>query len=171
MTHKNNFWKEYSSLITIDEFYQFYNDDKSKDKSESSKIMWAIWYMNHPESIFFNMSDKKYKIAKDYLKDESFNWSSIENLISLFKFVVLSQAEQALINWGELISMRDKAMKELYMKFIGEEDIDSLVKLDKIITSTPKLFEDYKKIKKDYEEDKISKKGNKIKSLSDAGEV
>ena len=34
-----------------------------------------------------------------------------------------------------------------------------------------KLFDDYKKIKKDYEEEKITKKGKNIVSLTESGEI
>ena len=40
-----------------------------------------------------------------------------------------------------------------------------------MLASTTKIFEDYKKIRKDYEEEKTTKKGKSIKSLSDSGEI
>jgi len=40
-----------------------------------------------------------------------------------------------------------------------------------MLSNTPKMFEDYKKIKRDYEEEKTTKKGKSIKSLSDSGEI
>jgi hypothetical protein len=33
------------------------------------------------------------------------------------------------------------------------------------------MFEDYKKVKKDYEEEKVTKRGKKINSLSDDDEI
>jgi hypothetical protein len=40
-----------------------------------------------------------------------------------------------------------------------------------MLANTAKLFDDYKKIKKDYEEDKIKKKGKSIVSLTESGEI
>jgi len=67
--------------------------------------------------------------------------------------------------------MRDNSIKDLYKQAILNSDTDELVKIDKMLANTPKMFEDYKKIKKDYEEEKTTKKGKTIKSLSDSGEI
>jgi hypothetical protein len=55
----------------------------------------------------------------------------------------------------------------MYQTAIEEKDTDELVKLDKMLALTPKMFDDYKKIKADYEEEKTHKSGKSIKSLSD----
>jgi hypothetical protein len=55
----------------------------------------------------------------------------------------------------------------MYQDAIDEKDTDELVKLDKMLAATPKMFDDYKKIKQDYEEEKTHKQGKSIKSLSD----
>jgi hypothetical protein len=67
--------------------------------------------------------------------------------------------------------MRDTSLKDLYRTAIEQGDTDELVKLDKMLSNTPKMFEDYKKIKRDYEEEKTTKKGKTISSLSDSGEL
>jgi hypothetical protein len=67
--------------------------------------------------------------------------------------------------------LRDNSLKELYKLAISQSDTDELVKLDKMLSNTPKMFEDYKKIKKDYDEEKVTKKGKSIASLSDSGEI
>lgn len=173
--HQNNFWKEFPDLNILEEFEKFYMDDKSKGKEESSKTMWAIWYVVHPESTFYNMPDKKLRIAKDFLKEPSFNWNNISHLLEIYKTSILSDAEQALVSWGELITMRDRSIKDLYKTFIesisGDVDLKSLETLDKMLANTPKLFNDYKNIKKDYEEDKITKKGKRNKSATDSGDL
>ena len=70
-------------------------------------------------------------------------------------------------NWDEIMVLRDKSIKELYKVAIKDKDTDELVKIDKMMTSTPKMFDDYKKIKQSYEEEKTHKKGTKIASISD----
>lgn len=173
--HQNNYWKEFPDILILDEFEKLYINDKSKLKEESSKIMWAVWYVLHPESTFYNMPDKKLRVAKDFLKQPDFNWDKLSNILQSFKTMVLSDAEQALVSWGELIVMRDKAIKDLYKSFIesvsGDVDLKALETLDKMLANNPKLFNDYKNIKKDYEEDKITKKGKRNKSATDSGEM
>jgi len=69
------------------------------------------------------------------------------------------------------MNMRDSSIKDLYTRALQEGDIDELVKIDKMLANTPKMFEDYKKVKKDYEEEKVTKRGKKINSLSDDDEI
>jgi hypothetical protein len=170
-THDNNFWELNSDLIILDEFSKLYYKDKSKDKQDSSKILWAIFYAYNPESKFFNYPNKQDVISQSFIKDSKFKWEDYKDLIEAYKNVVLTDAERALINWNEIMTMRDQSIKDLYKKAIEESDTDELVKIDKMLANTPKMFEDYKKIKKDYEEEKVTKKGKTIASLSDSGEL
>jgi hypothetical protein len=170
-THDNNFWELNSDLIILDEFSKLYYKDKSKDKQDSSKILWAIFYAYNPESKFFNYPNKQDVISQSFIKDPKFKWEDYKDLIEAYKNVVLTDAERALINWNEIMTMRDQSIKDLYKKAIEESDTDELVKIDKMLANTPKMFEDYKKIKKDYEEEKVTKKGKTIASLSDSGEL
>jgi hypothetical protein len=170
-THDNNFWEVNSDLIILDEFSKLYYKDKSKDKQDSSKILWAIFYAYNPESKFFNYPNKQEVISQSFLKDPKFKWEDYKDLIEAYKNIVLTDAERALINWNEIMTMRDQSIKDLYKKAIEDSDTDELVKIDKMLANTPKMFEDYKKIKKDYEEEKVTKKGKTIASLSDSGEL
>ena len=170
-THDNNFWELNSDLIILDEFGKIYYKDKSKNKQDSSKIMWAIFYAFNPESKFFHYPNKQEVISQSFIKDDGFKWEDYREVIESYKNLVLSDAERALINWNEIMIMRDNSIKELYKKAIEESDTDELVKIDKMLANTPKMFEDYKKIKKDFEEEKVTKKGKTIASLSDSGEL
>lgn len=170
-THDNNFWELNSDLVILDEFSKLYYKDKSKDKQDSSKILWAIFYAYNPESKFFNYPNKQDVISQSFLKDPKFKWEDYKDLIEAYKNIVLTDAERALINWNEIMTMRDQSIKDLYKKAIEDSDTDELVKIDKMLANTPKMFEDYKKIKKDYEEEKVTKKGKTIASLSDSGEL
>ena len=169
--HDNNYWELNPEVLILEEFNKFYNKDTSKNKQESSKILWAIFYAFHPESKFFNYPNKLEVLAKDFIKDPKFKWEKISNLTEAFKNLVLSDVERALVNWNEIMTMRDTSLKDLYRTAIEQGDTDELVKLDKMLSNTPKMFEDYKKIKRDYEEEKTTKKGKTISSLSDSGEL
>lgn len=170
-THDNSFWELNSDLIILDEFSKLYYKDKSKDKQDSSKILWAIFYAYNPESKFFNYPNKQEVISQSFLKDPKFKWEDYKDIVDAYKNLVLSDAERALINWNEIMTMRDQSIKDLYKKAIEDSDTDELVKIDKMLANTPKMFEDYKKIKRDYEEEKVTKKGKTIASLSDSGEL
>jgi len=169
--YDQNFWEVNSDYLLISEFKNLYDSDKSKNKTNSSKILWAIYFAYNPESKFYNIPDKLNILAKDFIKDSKFKWTSVKEVVDLYKSSVLSDAERALVTWGEIITMRDESLKLLYKQAIEAKDTDELVKLDKMISNTPKLFEDYKKIKRDYEEEKVTKKGKTIVSLSESGDI
>ena len=60
--------------------------------------MWAIYFAFNPESKFINLPNKLEILAKDYLKDPKFNWEGIKKQIEIYKNLVLSDAERALMN-------------------------------------------------------------------------
>ena len=164
---ENSFWKTYPELTIPEAMNKFYTEDKTKGKVKSSKVMWAIHMSEHPESKFYNNPDKRNILATSFIKDPKFNWDKIKDIIGEYKATALSPAERALQNWDEIMVLRDKSIKELYKVAIKDKDTDELVKIDKMMTSTPKMFDDYKKIKQSYEEEKTHKKGTKIASISD----
>ncbi len=168
---ENNFWDEYPELKIPDKFNELFSEDKSKDKNKSSRIMWALHLHSHPESKLYNLPEKEEVIARDFIKEKDFKWETYEDHLELYKNVVLTPAERALQNWDEIMVLRDKGVKEFYVEAIEERDTDTILKLDKALVQTPKMFDDYKRIKQSYEEEKTRKKGTKIKSLSDSDEI
>ena len=168
---ENSFWDEYPELKIPNAFNELYTKDKSKDKNKSSRIMWAIHLHSHPESKLYNLPDKEEVIARDFIKEKDFKWETYGDLLELYRNVVLTPAERALQNWDEIMSLRDKGVKEFYKEAIDAKDADIILKLDKALAATPKMFDDYKRIKESYEEEKTKKKGTKISSLSDSDEI
>ena len=168
---ENSFWDEYPELKIPNAFNELYTKDKSKDKNKSSRIMWAIHLHSHPESKLYNLPDKEEVIARDFIKEKDFKWETYSELLELYRNVVLTPAERALQNWDEIMSLRDKGVKEFYKEAIDAKDADIILKLDKALAATPKMFDDYKRIKESYEEEKTKKKGTKISSLSDSDEI
>lgn len=94
-----NFWKVNPQLIIV--FNNIYDKDKSKDKAESSKTMWAIAMLYDPsDKNQFRNADfdvKKKAIADNYLKNSTFDWLSYEEEINLFKEYCLSVYERELL--------------------------------------------------------------------------
>lgn len=168
---ENNFWKEFSELTLAPVLEKEYSTDKSKGKEKSSLLMWAIHLCESPNSKFFNHPEKYQVIADKVLKDSKFKWEKKEKLIESYRNFVLTDAERALSIWNETMSLRNSSLKEMYQEAFEIKDTDELVKLDKMLSNTPKLFEDYKKIRRDFEDEKVQKKGKKVKSLSDADEI
>lgn len=164
---EKNFWKEFPELKIAPGLDKIYSKDKSKDKTKSSKLMWAIDMCENPESKFYKNPNKYELIANSFIKDESFDWGKYEKEIDFYRECCLSDAERSLTIWNETMRLRNTSLKEMYQDALEGRNTDELVKLDKMLALTPKMFEDYKKIKQDYEEEKTHKKGKQIKSLSD----
>lgn len=173
--HENNYWEVNVELLIIPEFDKAYHKDKSKNKQDSSTILWGIYYAYHPESKYYNLPNKLEILDKNFIKQKDFNWDNYSDIIEIYKSMVLTDSERALVEWGEIMTMRSVAMKKLYKELLDQEiaeiDTKSLKEVDSMLASTPKMFEDYKKIRKDYEEEKTSKKGKRNVSLSDSGEI
>jgi hypothetical protein len=163
----NNFWKEHPELTIAPELEKLYQKDKSKNKEKSSKIMWGIHLCESLDSKFYHHPDKYVQVEEKFIKEKDFKWEDYEAVIEMYKEYCLSDAERSLTLWNETMRLRSRSIKEMYQDAIDEKDTDELVKLDKMLAATPKMFDDYKKIKQDYEEEKTHKQGKSIKSLSD----
>ena len=169
--HDFSFWDTFPELVMLDSFNELHYKDTSKNKQESSRKMWAIYYAYNPDSKFFNLPNKLQVLAKDFLKDDKFNWDSLRDQVFTYKELVLTPAERGLVNWTEIMNVRDESLKNMYKDAIVEKNLKELVELDKMLANTAKLFQDYKKIKQEYDEDKVTRKGKSIASLSDSGEI
>jgi hypothetical protein len=148
--------------------------------------MWALYYKVHPDSPFYNLPDKDNVIITKFLKEPKFKWKDYEDVEIEFKNTILTQAERSLYEWDEFMKKRDKYLKntEYYFdQYKVDENGDNifsktgnpvLVKgtndaLDKAMTTSPRLFMDYGKIRKELQEEKLKRgKGNKPLSASDA---
>lgn len=187
LTGKEDFWKLNPGFIDL--FEQLYNQDKSKDKSKSSKIMWAFYHKVHPDSMYYNLPGKDELIKVKFLKEPEFVWANYEDEELMFIDAVLTQAERSLYEWNSLMKKRDKYLKNMdyyFDEYATDENGDNITsktgrlvtlkgtadQIDKAQAVTIKYFNEYTKIRKDLKEDKIKKgKGNKPLSATDANEI
>jgi len=185
----NNFWEEFPSLRVIDVFDTFYRSDNTKKKEHSSNVMWAIAFCLRRESPMYNLPDKWELSARDIILSKTFDWDAHEYLVSMFKQTSMTQAERSLLAWEELMYKRDKYLKgqeyyfDQYMVDEGGDNVKSRTgqfitvkgtadQLDRAFGTTPKMFSDFIKIKKELEDDEIKRgKGNKPRSVSDTNEI
>ena len=168
---ENNFWKEFPELTLAPILAEEYKEDTSKGKQKSSLLLWAIHLCESPNSKFFNHPEKYEVIAEKVLKEPKFKWKQKDKVVESYRNFVLTDAERALSIWNETMSLRNSSLKEMYQEAFDEKDTDELVKLDKMLSNTPKMFDDYKKIRRDFEDEKLQKGGKKKQSLSDADEI
>ena len=143
----------------------------------------------HPESSFYNMSNKEEFIKTKFVKDDKFDWTKYEDIELLFRDTILTQAEKSLFEWNELMHKRDKYLKSkdyYFDEYATDENGDNIItktgnfvtikgtaeQLDKAQQVTIKYFNEYTKILKELNEEKLKRgKGNKPLSSSDANRI
>lgn len=164
-----NFWKLNPQLLIPEPLAKLYKQDKSKDKNDSSRIMWAICLYIDPseENKFRNFpeKDRKELIISDYLQDSKFKFESYKDITDWYSKNMLSNVERALISWRNKLTERETfIMSTVYT-------LESADALDKIMANTDKLFNQLERVEKQYVKEQIDSKdkGGKEASLSDKG--
>lgn len=142
-----NFWNLNPQMKYVGEFDKFYKKDRSKDKQNSSQIMWAIaLYLDKSKANNFRNlpeEERKLQLTKYFLKDETFDWDNeiVKPLINTYHSMVLTQAERSLISWEKKLKERDE--------FIDKTTYDSTSydMLDKMMSATYKMYQQYDAIR------------------------
>ena len=92
---ESNFWEENNGINIHSVFNPFWEKDVSKNKTESSKIMWAIYLLVNPDSILYNDPAKDISIVKNFIKDPNFKWDDYEDLVKSQKLKAPSNTRGA----------------------------------------------------------------------------
>ncbi len=163
-----NFW-DINPQVKIPEIYRsFYKSDKSRDKKDSSRIMWGVALYADFDSKFRQLGkkDKQELICNDVFKDNKFNWKSIEPLIDaweIFKPVTVRQMMQ----WERLMAEKDVYLSGLTYNEQSAENIE------KLLLSNTKLYKEYEDIMS-----RLTQDGNEgimhgggVESLTEKGEI
>ncbi len=134
----------------------------------SSKIMWAIALLHHPESKF--KSDtyevRKSIIINDWLGDPDFDFEDEKLQPTIEKFVsrCLTKKQRILNDWEEKLDERTALLKTI------PYTVDTLEFLDKAKVQSTKLWEGYMKALKDVEEEMaVYITGNSVESATESG--
>lgn len=164
-----NFWKVTPQAKIA--FESLYKDDKSKDKSDSSSIMWAIaLYIDNSKSNMYrnlSMEDRKNLIAEDYLKNTKFDWNKYKTEIELYKKLNLTKNQRNLLEIEDKLDQRNKVLND------EDYTIDNALDLDKIIINTKSVFEVHRLLKDavDKEEADSTTRGGRVESASEKGMI
>lgn len=179
---QENFWVLNPMAQEFGPFKVFYTKDKSKNKKESSTIMWAVAMLidPHEENLIRNQSDKEKKalIAEDYLNDKKFNWEhpEIKELRDFYFDNCLTIAEKELVRYEEKLVQRGDFISTQGYTMDSYDDRGKVIKgtadqLDKMMLNSSKIFAEIENIK-----DKLTKedvdgqlKGGATESASEAG--
>lgn len=161
--YTKNFWKEFPDFKLVKEFGSVYSKDKSREKVDSSHLMWAIHLCYHPDSVFYNIPNKQELITKDFYKKE-LDWDKIKYLTDIYVETTLSEAHRSLIMWEKQMNKRRAFLDDT------EYSLDNAKELDVMAAQTFKLYQEYDRIKKLLKEESTKDNG-RPQSLSDTGEI
>jgi len=166
---KANFWQVNPQLCAVDPLATLYNGDKSKDKSDSSKIMWAIALVFDIESKYFNipLDDRKKIIARDYLKNDKFDFNKYKEYIEFYEKLTLTPARRHLIIWNNKLDEKTTFLEGLQYN----EQTAELI--EKLLISNTKLYAELERISEELvkEGDSGIVKGGSEESISEKGEM
>lgn len=163
-----NFWDINPQLKVVSKFAKLYNEDKTKSKAQSSKLMWAIAFVADFDSKFRSLSEDERKklVAEDYLHDPEFDWNIVDEQIKGWE-IFMSPAQKQMMQWERLMNEKDEWLKTL--KFDG----NTADEIEKRLMSNIKLYEAYDEIKArlSKESDSGVMMGGGMESLSERGEI
>lgn len=182
-----NFWECNQQFKIANPFKRLYEKDRSRNKKESSMLMWFVALCYDMGSQYYKLDvDSKHSIiGADFCDNESFyedNIDSLEVLIESFCQLQDSPAQRALRDWNDSILKRARFLKEAnytFDEYVEDERGKQILKkgtatqLDTMHKNTKSIYADYQRIIKDLsaEENDAEGRGGFTPSLSDSGEI
>lgn len=163
---EQNFWRCNEHFKIPKVFNKLYIEDKSKDKKDSSQIMWALALYIDYGSKFKNLSEDERKklIEHDYIKTK-FKWSDYSEHIKTWE-IFKTPMQKQLDEWSRLMNEKTEYMRSL--KF-NKENADHI---EELLISNEKLHTAYEKLKaKLAGEDSGKARGGSEESLGERGEI
>jgi hypothetical protein len=161
---EQNFWEHNPQLKIA--FKDVYSKDKTKSKSTSSQLMWAVALYTDTKSKFKDLPElpREALIKADFNKE--FSVKEYKELIERWKSF-MSPAERQLLQLERLLDERTAYLEGL--KFTKE----TADELEKRVGATGKLFDELVRLKAAIaeEESEGTVKGGAVESLSEKGEI
>jgi hypothetical protein len=166
-----DFWSSNPQFKIPKDFKKFYDEDKSKGKAQSSKILWAIALLldNGEDNKFRNLSyeDRRALIAEDFLNEPKFKWENYQKLMDGYYALHMSKLERSLNIYEQKLEERDQFIRT------AKYNLDSAASLDKIISSTKGIYDLITKLRDEInkEKEQNTTKAGMEESAAEKGEI
>jgi hypothetical protein len=167
-----NFWEANPQFKIALSFKDLYKSDRSKNKHESSKLMWFLSLTHDIASTYYNLPQhEKYEvIGEDFLGDIDYASKHEEQLDSLIPHYInltTTVSERHLLEWDARMLDRTAFLAK------NKYDLENFEKLDKMNANTMAMYNNLKKIKDDISKESSGgdTKGKFKESLNDSGEI
>ena len=164
-----DFWKKFPAWTQPPIYKKLYEEDTSKGKKESSKLMWAlIFFFDKSEyNPYKNTSDSERKelIAMDILEDPEFNWEGITRIFEFTSKIMLTDLERT---YYALIATQDKRTELLTTT---SYNVKNAKILDDVMKSSDAIRKEIDKLREAVENqsEAAKTKGNLIESAREKG--
>jgi len=143
----SNFWKVNSQLVYAGEIGKFYDGDKSKGKEESSRVMWSIALCCDVGSMFKNLPLKEREEMVRGSYNKGFELSRYMGLYDEYERMTKTSWERQIGIWEDKLDEKTDYIKSLDYR----KDSD---KIEKLLLTNGKLWEEYNKIREEIEKDR-----------------
>lgn len=166
---KANFWKTNPQLCITEPLKSFYEADKSKDKTESSTIMWALVLVVDMDSKYFNLPilERRKIIARDYIKNKDFDFDKYKEYSDFYEKLSVTPAKRQLIEWSRIMDEKSEVLRSMKYNVTNWETIE------KMLISNKTLFSEFERLSellvREGEQGVV--KGGSEESASEKGEV
>lgn len=166
-----NFWKLYPTFKVPKVCKDFYNSDKSKNKSLSSLIMWALMFRfdKTSENPYKNLSSEEriQVINDDVLNNVGFDWEPYDELVKEVHKLSMNEIERA---YYALVDKFDQRLKLIQDSVYTLETATSL---DKIIKDTESVRKEIDNLRQLVEQQEThgKTKGEIILSATEKGDI
>lgn len=187
-----NFWDKNYQIAFIHPFNVIYEKDTTKDKSESSAIMWGIWLHQDPSSenkIGKLPKDQKIDSIRRYCPKFDENDDDIKACLSVYDQYCLSSAAKAFKEEEMSLTKRSKFITETEYTFdsVAKDNKGAIVyvagkpltikgtatELDRMRANTLKIYQQYQEVQKMFmeEEGNVRIWGGGTESMLDEGSL
>ena len=163
---KANYWDTHPNINNLSCFRELYTSDKSKEKTSSSNVMWALEMLctNDSKNVMRNMTrnEREQELLDNYLTSEEFEKVlAYEKDFENYKMSYLSKRFRF---YQKLLEQRED-----YMAGLNYETNAS--QLDDMLVRTPKIWGEFLKIKKELDAEELvgHVQGGREESASEKG--
>ena len=131
-----NFWEVNRQLKVMEPFASLWKEDKSKDKSHSSRIMWGVALAYDADSKYANYSevDRKKIIAKDWMMDKDFKWKDYSKITEAYQEAFVTEALRTKREFEEKLAERRILLRET------PYTLENIKFLDDVVANTDRMI-------------------------------
>ena len=166
-----NFWKLYPTWKIPKAFKDLYDSDKSKDKKDSSIIMWGAIFINDKnlENPYreLDSNDKIEVVNDDIIGDSKFDWKKYQAVLDEVKKLLTTEVERNYYTFIEYMEARRRFIETQQNNL----DFETMKQLDDSIKRNADIMKEMDRLKAAIElsGDEGSTKGGKIESSREKG--